>query len=82
MVLAVVGQGDEGFGLGLAVEPDGRGAGLEALGVLDGDPVGRRPEAVGDLKAGPVGRDAGVDRQAVAVAMEPEDRLEDRAVEP
>ena len=55
-VPSVVGQGDDGLGLGLAVEPDGRLARLETPGVLDGDPVGRRAEAVGDLVAGPVGR--------------------------
>ena len=41
MIPAVIDQRDHRLGLGLAVEPDGRLARLEAPGVLDGDPVRR-----------------------------------------
>src|SRR5215470_18923090 len=82
MGAAVVGHRDDRLGLELVVEPDGGGARVEPLGILDGDLVGCRSKAVDDLESGPMGRDAGVEADPVTAAVQAEDRLEDGRVEP
>ncbi len=82
MIQAVVDERDRGRVGGLTVERGGADPVLDALGILDGDPIGRRPVAIGDLEARPVAGNPGVDREAVAPEVEPEDRLKPDSEEP
>src|SRR5436309_1469026 len=82
MPAGVILQLDHAAFLNRAIDRQAWSPALEAVRVFYRNVIDRQAMAVGQLELGPGSRDAGVQRQAVAFEVEPEDRLQTDLIHP